>query len=98
MILSPDCRDGNYTKCTGDAWDEEADCPAPCQHPSHWPEYTPSEVQMAHIIANAKDDYAQVDHKGPNNMDLAAGRAVVEKIARAGQALLDIMEQERNAS
>jgi hypothetical protein len=78
VILSPDCRDGNYTKCPGDAWDETHDGPAVCQHPSHHPDYTEAEVIIAHVIADAKDDYAQVDHRGPNNMDLLAGRAVVK--------------------
>lgn len=31
MILSPDCRDGNHTKCDGIAWDVEADGYAPCE-------------------------------------------------------------------
>ena len=31
LILSPDCRDGNHTKCTATAWDEAANAPAVCQ-------------------------------------------------------------------
>jgi hypothetical protein len=30
-LLSPDCRDENHQKCPGEAWDVEADQPAPCQ-------------------------------------------------------------------
>jgi hypothetical protein len=80
VILSPDCRDGNYTKCTGDAWDENNDEPAICQNPEHHPGYSPFEVHLAHVIADAKDKYAKVDRKGPNNMDLMAAEAVAEDI------------------
>jgi hypothetical protein len=34
MVLSPDCRDGNHTKCPGRAWnlilDDEVDCDCGC--------------------------------------------------------------------
>ncbi|AMM44265.1 hypothetical protein BJD78_gp95 [Arthrobacter phage KellEzio] len=93
MILSPDCRDGNYQKCPGDAWDDELDCPAVCQHPLHHPGFTSVEVHFAHLIANAKDDYAQVDHKGPNTMDLMAARAVAADAVRAGQELFEKLNE-----
>ncbi|URC18088.1 hypothetical protein QEO76_gp49 [Arthrobacter phage Cole] len=30
-LLSPDCRDGNHTKCDGVAWDLELDGPSACE-------------------------------------------------------------------
>lgn len=34
-VLSPDCRDGNCSKCNGDAWDLERDCLTRCSCPHH---------------------------------------------------------------
>jgi len=31
MVVSPDCRDKNHTKCDGVAWDEQRDEPTACQ-------------------------------------------------------------------
>ena len=94
MIVSPDCRDGNYQKCNGTAWDEAGDEPTVCQHPSHHPAFLPVEVELAHIIADAKDKYAQVDPNGTNNIDLLAGRAIAQRIGRATmKVLLEETEQ-----
>lgn len=37
MDISPDCRDGNCTKCDGIAWDLVADAPTSCECPHHAP-------------------------------------------------------------
>jgi hypothetical protein len=37
MNISPDCRDGNCTKCDGVAWDLVADAPTDCECPHHTP-------------------------------------------------------------
>ncbi|QGJ96536.1 hypothetical protein SEA_BEATUSCOMEDENTI_97 [Arthrobacter phage BeatusComedenti] len=93
MILSPDCRDGNSHKCPGTAWDETFDEPAVCQNPEHHPGYTPFMVRIAHVIADAKDKYAQVDRKGPNNMDLVAAEALAADLKHIAQtAMTDLFE------